>query len=75
MPAAWSGGILFGLLTVFELDRARRSRVDMLMDAVVSPLTMALVRLLALLAAAVLTAGPHHAGLAPHQRGAHRLRL
>ena len=46
------------------------------MDAAVSPLTMALVRLLALLAAAaVLASGPHHAGLAPHQPGAHRLRL
>ena len=50
------GAILFGLLTVFELDRANRSRVDVLTDAVVSPLTMALVRLLALLCAAVLTA-------------------
>ncbi len=48
------GGILFGLLTVFELDRAGRSRMEVLMDAAVSPLTMALVRLLALMAAAVL---------------------
>ena len=39
------------------------------------PLTTALTRLLALLMAAVLTGGPHHAGLAPHQRGAHRLRV
>ncbi len=51
------GGILFGLLTVFELDRAVRSRVDMLIDAAVSPLTAALVRLLSLLTAAVLTLG------------------
>ena len=50
------GGILFGLLTVFELDRVTRSRTDVLMDAAVSPLSMALVRLLALLAAAVVTA-------------------
>ena len=49
------GGILFGLLTIFELDRVSRSRADVLMDAAVSPLTMALVRLLALLAAAVVT--------------------
>ena len=49
------GGILFGLLSVFESDRATRSRVDVLMDAAVSPLTMALVRLLALLAASVVT--------------------
>ena len=51
------GGILFGLLTVFELDRSARSRVDVLLDAAVSPLCMALVRLLALTAAAALTAG------------------
>ena len=51
------GGILFGLLTVFEWDRANRSRVDVLVDAAVSPLHMALVRLLALLTAAVLVLG------------------
>ena len=44
-------------LTIFELDRACRSRVDILTDAVVSPLTTALTRLLALLTAAVLTVG------------------
>ena len=43
------GGILFALLTIFELDRARRSRTEVLTDAVVSPHAMALVRLLALL--------------------------
>ncbi len=48
------GGILFGLLTVFELDRVNRNRVNMLMDAVASPLHMALVRLLALLTAALI---------------------
>ena len=52
-----AGAILFGLLAIFELDRARRSRVDILTDAVVSPLTTALTRLLALLTAAGLTAG------------------
>ena len=52
-----AGAILFGLLAIFELDRARRSRVDILTDAVVSPLTTALTRLLALLTAAVLTMG------------------
>ena len=52
-----AGAILFGLLAIFELDRARRSRMDILTDAVVSPLTTALTRLLALLTAAVLTAG------------------
>ena len=50
-----AGGILFGLLTIFELDRACRSRVDVLVDAVVSPLTAALTRLSALLTTAVLT--------------------
>ena len=52
-----AGAILFGLLAIFELDRARRSRMDILTDSVVSPLTTALTRLLALLTAAVLTAG------------------
>ena len=47
-----AGGILFALLTVFELDRARRSRTEVLTDAVVSPHAMALVRLLAMLTAA-----------------------
>ena len=50
-----AGGILFGLLAIFELDRACRSRADVLMDAAVPPQTAALTRLLALLAAAVLT--------------------
>ena len=49
-----AGAILFGLLTIFELDRACRSRVDILTDAVVSPLTTALTRLLALLMAVLL---------------------
>ena len=49
-----AGGILFALLTIFELDRTGRSRVDVLMDAAVSPHTMAWVRLLSLLAGAVL---------------------
>ncbi len=49
-----AGGILFGVLTIFELDRTSRGRMDALMDAAVSPLSMALVRVLALLAAAAL---------------------
>ena len=42
-------------LPSLELDRACRSRVDVLVDAVVSPLTAALTRLSALLTTAVLT--------------------
>ena len=49
-----AGGVLFGLLTVYELDRARRSRADVLTDAAVPPPYMALLRLLALLTAALL---------------------
>lgn len=49
------GGILFGLLSIFELDRTCRSRADVLIDTAVFPQTAALTRLLALLAAAVLT--------------------
>lgn len=46
------GGVLFGILTIFELDRPSRSRVEALTDAAVSPLTMALVRLAALITSA-----------------------
>ena len=53
MAGGVMGGVLFGALTVYELDRVSRIRADVLMDAAVSPLTMALTRLLALLAAAV----------------------
>ena len=48
------GGVLFGILTIFELDRPSRSWVEALTDAAVSPLTMALVRLAALITSAVL---------------------
>lgn len=51
------GSILFGVLTVFEMDRAARHRVDVLLDAAVSPLVMALVRVWVLVAAALLTLG------------------
>lgn len=51
------GGVLFGLLTVFELDRVGRCRAEALVDAAVSPHRMALVRLLALLTGAALTLG------------------
>ena len=46
---------LFGLLTVFELNRAGRSRTEALLDAAVSPLTMSGVRLVSLTTAALLT--------------------
>src|SRR5699024_6597521 len=42
------GGVLFGILAIYEWDRTARNRVDVLTDAVVSPLTAALTRLLAL---------------------------
>ena len=51
-PALTGGvvsGILFGLLTVYELDRTVRNRVDVITDAVVSPMRTALIRLLTLL--------------------------
>lgn len=43
------GGALFALLTLLELDRVHRSRTDQLLDAILSPLTAALIRLWALL--------------------------
>ena len=50
------GGVLFGILAIHEWDRTARNRVDVLTDAVVSPLTAALTRLLALLVVAAGTA-------------------
>ena len=47
------GACLFAVLTILELDRTRRHRVDLLVDAAVSPLSAAIVRLLALFAAAL----------------------
>ena len=48
-----AGGILFGVLTICEWDRAVRHRVEVLMDAVVSPLSLTLVRLSALMVCAL----------------------
>ena len=70
-----AGGILFGLLTVYELDRAGRSRVEVLTNAVVSPLAAALVRLPGPAGGSRTGAGPHHAGVASHQLWADRLHL
>lgn len=47
-------GILFGLLTVYEMDRSGRSRVDILMNAIVSPMRSALIRMLALIVTSLL---------------------
>ena len=49
-----AGGILFGLFTVYELDRSVRSRVNLLTDAVIPAPRMALIHLWALSAAALL---------------------
>lgn len=49
------GGILFAILTVYELDRTVRSRTEVLLAAVVSPLEMAFVRMAALAGTAILT--------------------
>ncbi len=50
-----AGFVLFGLLAVLEFDRIAKMRVDLLTDAVVSPVKMASVRFFALLMAAILT--------------------
>lgn len=52
-----AGGIFFGILTVFELNRVSRSRAELLLDAAVSPLIMALVRMFSLMSAALVTLG------------------
>lgn len=49
------GAILFGLLTIWELDRVNRSGFTALMEAAVSPLTSAIVRLCALISSSLLT--------------------
>ena len=49
LAAGVVGGALFALLTLLELDRVHRSRTDQLLDAILSPLTAALIRLWALL--------------------------
>ena len=48
------GGVLFALLTLYEWDRVQRGRMEPLMDALLSPLTAAWIRLLAMMAAALL---------------------
>lgn len=57
LAAGLLSAILFAVLTVCELDRNHRSRTEALTDVIVSPLTLALVRLLALLAASVAALG------------------
>lgn len=47
-------GILFGLLTIYEMDRSGRSRVDILMNAIVSPMRSTLIRMLALIVTSLL---------------------
>lgn len=48
------GGLAFAVLTAWELDRVRRGGMETLTDAVVSPLSAAWTRLLALLSLAAL---------------------
>lgn len=52
-----AGAFLFGGLAVYEADRGCRHRMEVLVDAVTAPRTMALVRLLALMVIALLTLG------------------
>ena len=54
MAAGVLGGLLFALLTLWDSARVPRSRVEVLTDAAVSPLTAALARLAALLVTAAL---------------------
>ena len=48
-----AGAVLFAVLTIWQLDAPHKFQVTAITDAMVSPLTQALVRLLALLSAAV----------------------
>lgn len=49
------GAVLFAVLTIWQLDAPHKFQVTTITDAMVSPLSQALVRLLALLSAAVVT--------------------
>lgn len=49
------GAVLFAVLTIWQLDAPHKFQVTTITNAMVSPLTQALVRLLALLSAAVVT--------------------
>ena len=56
LAGALGGTILFALLTLYELDRIRKSNMGELTDAVVSPLSLNTAKLMALLLAAAFTA-------------------
>lgn len=47
--ASYGGCAVFALLALFELDRVRRKRMDVLTDAAASPLRLTVLRVLALL--------------------------
>ncbi|WP_343208325.1 M1 family aminopeptidase [Anaerolentibacter hominis] len=51
MTAAWAGTIIFALLTLFEMDRVHKNRMDAITDAAVSPVTLDIAHLLAVQAA------------------------
>ena len=60
------GGILFALLTIYEWDRVRRGRMELLMDAVLSPLTTAIARLTAMMTTAGIALGLTMAAWLPY---------
>ena len=49
LAGAAIGGVLWALLSLLESDRVYRAKTDTLIDAMISPLRMALVRMLALI--------------------------
>lgn len=56
LAGALGGTILFAMLTLYELDRIRKSNMGELTDSVVSPLSLNTAKLMALLLVAVFTA-------------------
>ena len=52
-----AAGILFGVLTILELSRTDNTRADVLTDVVITPGSMAVIRLPALLTAALVSLG------------------
>ncbi len=55
IAGALGGAVLFGLLTLLEFDRVHKHQTGALMDSVVSPLILNVVRLLALGTAAIVS--------------------
>lgn len=55
MAGALGGGVLFAILTLLEFDRVRKHQTEALTNSIVSPLILNVVRLLSIVAAAIIS--------------------